>query len=138
MTKHAFLSLPSIQAGNSLYTHFMKNLTVSQGDIIKFSQTSEQHHICQKRFWEDKALSIAEYCHLKEISLAPVTQSLRWEQGQVFLIHATKDATIHLTCAFSAIRLINLIMDFSLFLIHDSCAMALIYGAQRSRFSRPA
>ena len=30
VTKHAFLSLPSIQAGNSLYTHFVKNLTVSQ------------------------------------------------------------------------------------------------------------
>ena len=29
-------------------------------------------------------------------------------------------------------------MDFSLFLIHDSCAMVLIYGAQGSQFSKPA
>ena len=29
-------------------------------------------------------------------------------------------------------------MDFSLFLIHVLCAMSLIYGSQRSRFTRPA
>ena len=138
VTKHGFLSLPSIQAGDSLYTHFVKNLTVSQGDIIKFSQTSEEHHSCQKRFLGDTALSIVQYCPLKEITIAPVTQSLRWGQGQVFLIHAKKDATIHLTCAYSATRSINLMMDFSLFLIHDSCAMTLIYGSQGSRYSRPA
>ena len=78
VTKHAFLSLPSIQAGNSLYTHFVKNLTVTQGSIIKFSQTSDKHHSCQKRFLGDKALFIAQYCPLKEITIPAVTQSLSW------------------------------------------------------------
>ena len=29
-------------------------------------------------------------------------------------------------------------MDFSLFLIHDSCALTIVYGTQASRYSRPA
>ena len=115
----------------------MKNLTVSQGSIIRFSQTSDMHHSCQKRFLGDKALSIAQYCPLKEITIPAVTQSLRWGQGLIFLIHAKRDASIHLTCAFSATRTINLMKDFSLFLIHDSCAITIIYGSQGSRYSRP-
>ena len=138
VTKHSFLSLPSIQAGESLYTHFVKNLTVSQGNIIKFSQTTDEHHACQKRFLGNTALSISQFCPLREIKIAPVTQSLRWGQGQIFLIHAKKDAVIHLTCAYTVTRSINLLMDFSLFLIHDSCAITIIYGTQGSRYSRPA
>ena len=54
VTKHAFLSLPSIEAGSSLYTHFVKNLTVSQGEMIRFSPTTDQNHACQNNFWETK------------------------------------------------------------------------------------
>ena len=90
VTKHAFLSLPSIQAGSSLYTHFVKNLTVSQGNMIRFSPTTDQNHACQKQFLGDKALQISQVCPLKEIKIAAVSQSLRWGKGQIFLIHSKK------------------------------------------------
>ena len=77
VTKHSFLSLPSIQAGSSLYTHFVKNLTVSQGQMIRFSPTSDQNHVCQKQFLGDKALEISQVCPLREIKMAAVAQSLR-------------------------------------------------------------
>ena len=138
VTKHAFLSLPSIQAGSSLYTHFVKNLTVSQGNMIRFSPTTDQNHACQKLFLGDKALQISQVCPLKEIKIAAVSQSLRWGKGQIFLIHSKKDAVIHLTCAYTVTRSLKLGMDFSLFLIHNACAVTVIYGNQGSRFSRPA
>ena len=138
VTKHSFLSLPSIQAGSSLYTHFVKNLTVSQGEMIRFSPTTDQNHECQKQFLGDKALYISQVCPLKEIKIAAVSQSLRWGKGQIFLIHSKKDAVIHLTCAYTVTLSLKLGMDFSLFLIHDACAVTVVYGNQGSRFSRPA
>ena len=138
ITKHAFLSLPSIQASSSLYTHFVKNLTVSQGESIKFSPTSDQNLECQKQFLGDKAVEIATVCPLKEIKMAAVEQSLRWGKGQIFFIHSRKEAVIHLTCSYSVTRSIKLGMDFSLFLIHDACAVTVIYGTKGSRYSRPS
>ena len=138
VTKHSFLSLPSIQAGSSLYTHFVKNLTVSQGEMIRFSPTTDQNHECQKQFLGDRALHISQVCPLKEIKIAAVSQSLRWGKGQIFLIHSKKDAVIHLTCAYTVTLSLKLGMDFSLFLIHDACAVTVVYGNQGSRFSRPA
>ena len=138
VTKHSFLSLPSIQAGTSLYTHFVKNLTVSQGQMIRFSPTSDQNHVCQKQFLGDRALEISQVCPLKEIKMATVKQSLRWGKGQIFLIHSKKAAVIHITCAYTVTRSIRLGMDFSLFLIHDACAVTIIHGNQGSRYSRPS
>ena len=121
VTSYRFWSLPANQIEQKFETIDVKNLTISLDNKLDLSAKTNDIFDCQQRLLTSVALPVANYCPNREVEVMQAHIGLLWANASILL--AQGPSTLHYSCSEGTNKVLQLKMQFHLFIIHDLCTV---------------
>ena len=121
VTSYKFWALPANQVEQKYETVDVKNLTISLDNSLDLSAKTNEIFNCQQRLLTSVALPVDNYCPMKEVEVFQANIGLLWLNASLILVQGP--ATLHYSCAEGTNKVLQLKMQFHLFIIHDLCTV---------------